>query len=129
MHTRAPLASLRRIAPAAGKAETMPVSPTKQTRSRIPEGSGELLVRPLRKSQRQRILDLLISAHGAEVPASELARISLQYCARISELREVGFVIINRIAVSNGIKHGFFRLCTGVATSPLEFDLESDGVR
>jgi hypothetical protein len=106
----------------------MPVSPTKQTPSRIRDRGGQPSLRPLRKSQRQQILDLLISADGAEVPASELARISLQYGARISELREAGFVIINRIDASNGVKHGFFRLCTG-ATLPLRLDLERDGVR
>jgi hypothetical protein len=36
--------------------------------------------------------------------------VSLQYNARISELREAGFVIISRVELRDGVKHGFFRL-------------------
>jgi len=88
----------------------MAVSSSDLTPSRIPDGSSEPFLRPRRKSQRDRILELLIRACGAEVPAPELARISLQYSARVKELRELGFRIINRVEVSNGSKHGFFRL-------------------
>ena len=83
--------------------------------SRIPESGGEPALRPQRKNQRQRILELLIAACGGDVPSPDLARVSLQYCARISELREAGFVIISRVEVHDGVKHGFFRLhqCPG----------------
>lgn len=87
----------------------MPVSCSNHTSSRIPD-YGEPDVRPLRKNQRQRVLELLIAACGSEVPSPELAQISLQYCARISELREEGFVIISRVEIHDGVKHGSFRL-------------------
>ena len=86
----------------------MSVSSINQFTSRIPYSAGESAVRPRRKNQRQRILELLMA--GGEVPSPELARISLQYCARIAELREAGFVIISRIEIHAGVKHGFFRL-------------------
>jgi hypothetical protein len=89
----------------------MPTSyPPSPAPSRIPESGGEPALWPLRKNQRERILELLIAACGAEVPSPELARISLQYNARIKELRESGFVIISRVEIHNGVKHGFFRL-------------------
>ena len=86
----------------------MSVSSSNQFPSRIPCSGGESAVRPRRKNQRQRILERLIA--GGEVPSPELARISLQYCARISELREAGFVIISRVEIHAGVKHGFFQL-------------------
>jgi hypothetical protein len=83
----------------------MPISyPPSPNPSRIPDSS------PRRKNHRQRILELLIAARGGEVPSSELARVSLQYNARVSELREAGFVIITRVEVHDGVKRGFFRL-------------------
>src|SRR5712692_10596216 len=93
----------------------MPVSSSDQTPSRIPDSDAEPALGPRRKNQRQRILERLMAACGGEVPSPELARVSLQYCARISELREAGFVIISRVEVHDGAKHGFFRLhqCPG----------------
>jgi hypothetical protein len=88
----------------------MPVSSSDHAPSRIPDSAEEPALWPRRKNQRQRILELLIAACGGEVPSPELARVSLQYCARISELREAGFVIISRVEVHEGVKHGFFRL-------------------
>ena len=41
-----------------------------------------------RVNQRSKILELLIAARGAWVPSIELAQISLQYSARVAELRE-----------------------------------------
>jgi hypothetical protein len=67
-----------------------------------------------RQTQAARILQLLEST--AEVSALDLSKISLQYCARIAELRDAGAVIANRVAVqSNGVRHGFYRL---VSRSP-----------
>lgn len=60
------------------------------------------------KSQRQEILDEL--SPGAEVPSYVLSRISLQYGARVLELRRLGFKIINRTTRVDGKRHGFFRL-------------------
>jgi hypothetical protein len=93
----------------------MPVSSSNRTPSRIPDSNAELALWPRRKNQRQRILERLLAGCGGEVPSPELAKVSLQYCARISELREEGFVIISRVEVQDGVKHGFFRLhqCPG----------------
>jgi len=62
------------------------------------------------KSQRQRILDLLLGARGQEVPSIVLARISLQYGARVKELRELGFRISNRTERRAGKVNGYFRM-------------------
>jgi len=88
----------------------MPVSPRNYCPSRIPESDTEPALCSRRKNQRQRILERLIAACGGDVPSPELAKVSLQYCARISELREAGFVIISRVEIYDGVKHGFFRL-------------------
>jgi hypothetical protein len=88
----------------------MAVSSSNHTFSRIPDSSGEPSLRPLRKNQRQRILELLIAASPGEVPSPDLASVSLQYNARVSELREAGFVIISRVEINDGVKQGFFRL-------------------
>jgi hypothetical protein len=61
-------------------------------------------------SQKQRILNLLAAAWPEWTPAPSLARISLQYCARISELREQGWEICNRTEWKDGARHGFYRL-------------------
>jgi hypothetical protein len=82
----------------------MPVSPSNHTPSRIPDSN------PRVKNQRQRILERLFAARGGEVPSSELAEVSLQCNARVSELREAGFVIISNVEIHDGVKHGFFRL-------------------
>jgi hypothetical protein len=62
-------------------------------------------------SQEQRILRLLESRGGdGWTPAPELARISLQYCARVNGLRKAGHRIQNRIETVDGVRHGFYRL-------------------
>lgn len=70
-----------------------------------------------RKNHRQRILDLLLAAHGQEVPSVTLSRISLQYGARVKELRELGFRITNRTGRRAGQVHGYFRLEAGMPTT------------
>jgi hypothetical protein len=61
-------------------------------------------------TQRDRILRLLAEACGW-VAASELAKVSLQYSARIFELRRLGYDIRNRVLLTNdGRKLGAFRL-------------------
>jgi hypothetical protein len=62
-----------------------------------------------RKNQRQQILDKLIAA-GTWVSALELAAISLQYSARVRELRLDGYAIENRVKIAGGRKVGEFRL-------------------
>lgn len=72
------------------------------------------------KNQRQEILDLLIAARGGEVASPVLSRISLQYGARVLELRRMGFRIINRIERVDGKTHGYFRLDMGTVVAPRE---------
>jgi hypothetical protein len=79
-----------------------------------------------RKSQRQRILDLLRAACGQEVPSVALSRISLQYGARVKELRELGFKIVNRTERQFDQVHGYFRL---EIASPTARETERDSVR
>jgi hypothetical protein len=63
-----------------------------------------------RKSQGDRILWVLQAGWPNWVPAPELAKISLQYNARIFSLRRRGWLIPNRVEVVDGVRHGFFRL-------------------
>jgi hypothetical protein len=50
-------------------------------------------VRPSRVTQRGKILELLVSVRGQEVPLPKIVACAAQYNARISELRELGFRI------------------------------------
>jgi hypothetical protein len=62
-----------------------------------------------RQTQSARILALLESK--PEVSSRDLSAISLQYCARIAELRDAGAVIANRVEVQrSGVRHGFYKL-------------------
>ncbi|HXM22565.1 MAG TPA: helix-turn-helix domain-containing protein [Terriglobales bacterium] len=61
------------------------------------------------KGQECRILKLL-EERGSWVSALELARLSLQYCARIFSLRKRGYVIENRLEIHDGQRRGFYRL-------------------
>lgn len=62
-----------------------------------------------KQTQCARILELLSSK--VEVSAFELSSISLQYAARVCELRKTGAAIANRVEVtSDGTRHGFYRL-------------------
>jgi len=66
-----------------------------------------------RKNQRSQILEVLLAARGGEVPSPDLARISLQYNARILELREMGLRIISRTERRDGKTYGYFHLEMG----------------
>jgi hypothetical protein len=66
-----------------------------------------------RQSQRAKILGALIAAGGGEVPSIELSRISLQYNARLLELRRLGFRIVSRTERGPGAIQGFFHLERG----------------
>src|SRR5579884_1887950 len=61
-------------------------------------------------SAESRILHVLQASYPEWTPAPVLARISLQYSARLFSLRKRGWQIANRVEVVNGVKHGFFRL-------------------
>jgi hypothetical protein len=63
-----------------------------------------------RASQRERILELLVAAHGNWVPLPSVQACGAQYNARIFELRRGGFRIVNRIREVNGQRHSWFRL-------------------
>jgi hypothetical protein len=59
-----------------------------------------------RQTQSARILALLESK--PEASSRELSAISLQYCARIAELRDAGAVISNRIEIQrSGVRMVF----------------------
>jgi hypothetical protein len=64
------------------------------------------------RTQEERILWLLHAAWPEWTPAPVLARISLQYGARIFSLRRKGWKIANKVETKNGVKHGSFRLAT-----------------
>ncbi len=68
-------------------------------------------------TQRARILQLLAESRGEWVPAVELSKISLQYNARVKEIRAAGHEVESRVerVRTNGrsfVKHSWFRLCT-----------------
>jgi hypothetical protein len=60
--------------------------------------------------QAAKILAILRTADGNWVSALELARVSLQYSARIFELRRLGHEIENKTVMSGRRKYGYFRL-------------------
>jgi hypothetical protein len=62
------------------------------------------------KGQRGRILQHLRENKGRAVPAYELAKIGLQYAARVCELRQAGFTIENRTERHGSQVHGFYML-------------------
>lgn len=63
-----------------------------------------------RASQRERILELLVAAHGNWVPLPSVQACGAQYNARVFELRRLGFRITNRIPEVNGQRHSWFKL-------------------
>jgi hypothetical protein len=72
------------------------------------------------KTQRARILRLLIEARGAWVPLPEIMACAAQYNARILELRRAGFNIPKpRIETVNGQKHTWYRLLPSPAATPV----------
>lgn len=69
------------------------------------------LVQPGRLNQENRILRLLEAAWPNWTLAPELAKISLQYNARIFSLRRrEGWLIENRVRMEGRIRHSEFRL-------------------
>jgi hypothetical protein len=63
-----------------------------------------------RPTQEDRILHLLQAAWPNWTPAPELSRISLGYGRCVHSLRRKGWLIVNRVEVRDGVRHGFFRL-------------------
>lgn len=68
---------------------------------------------PSQKTQRGKILALLLAARGGWVPAYEIARFGLQFSARLLELRRAGFDIQNKTARVGKQVHSWYRLQLG----------------
>lgn len=85
------------------------------------------------KTQRARILRLLVDARGGWVPLPELLALGIaQYNARVWELRRLGFTIENRTETMDGQRHSWFRLVASppqIAPTPGERGAESDFMR
>ena len=71
----------------------------------------------MRKTQRQRLYDLLSSRQWVSLPQILDLRIS-QYSARVYELRQMGAVIENRTEWKNGELCSWFRLVSAPVTLP-----------
>jgi hypothetical protein len=67
-----------------------------------------------------KLLALLDAAKGRWVSAVELSKISLEYSARIQELRKHDLRIENRVERIGRIKHGYFRLVTKAPPKPAQ---------
>src|ERR1019366_10121287 len=63
------------------------------------------------KTQRDRILGLLVQSRGGWVSWPEITALAAQYGTRILELRRLGFRIENRTQTVAGSRHSWFRLC------------------
>ena len=68
-----------------------------------------------RRTQRARILRLLIDARGGWVALPEIMACAAQYNARVFELRHLGFNIENRTERVDGVQHSWFRLLNSPA--------------
>lgn len=73
-----------------------------------------------RKTQRARLLNVLVEAHGEWVPLPEILSLGIaQFGARILELRRTGFKIENRTERDDaGAIHSWYRLVSGLASLP-----------
>ena len=67
----------------------------------------------MKKSQRQRLYDLLCCREWISLPQILDLRIS-QYCARIYELRQRGAIIESKTEQRDGGKHSWFRLVSPI---------------
>ena len=64
-----------------------------------------------KKTQRERLLELFLSAHGAEVGLPQILSLQIsQFGARLKELRALGFNIQNRQEHHGGQTYSFYRL-------------------
>jgi len=62
------------------------------------------------RTQRGRILNLLIGAHGQWVPLPEIMACAAQYNARLLEARRDGYQIENKTETIDGVRHSWYRL-------------------
>ncbi len=74
------------------------------------------------KTQRTRILHILVEACGRWVPSPEIAACAQQYNARLFELRKLGFCIKNRVDTDEqtGVRRSWFRLVKELPQSEAE---------
>ena len=71
-----------------------------------------------RKTQRDRILDVLTNAHGEWVPLPTILELKIsQFGARIKEARALGHQIENKTETVNGIVHSWYRLVSEPRTA------------
>lgn len=61
-------------------------------------------------TQRERIYNVLVCAHGDWVELPKIAACAAQYNARVFELRRLGFRIENRTKEVDGVRQSWFRL-------------------
>jgi hypothetical protein len=75
---------------------------------------------PNAKTQRSRILRLLIDARGEWVPLPEIMACAAQYNARVYELRRLGFDVKNKTETDSatGVRHSWFRLAKSSSAEP-----------
>jgi len=72
-----------------------------------------------KRTQRQRLLDLLRSARGAEIGLPQILSLQIsQFGARLKELRSLGFDIQNRQETRDGRRLSFYRLRLDSAPTP-----------
>lgn len=89
----------------ARREKSLTTMPNQHLQSRDGEASSSNF-----KSQVQEILEVLLSAQGAEVPLKHIMNCAAQYSRCIHDLRRKGFKIINRTEMRNGVKHSWYRL-------------------
>ena len=70
-----------------------------------------------RRTQRDRLLGLLLEARGSEVSLRQILDLHIsQFGSRILELRAMGFNISNRMEIVAGEKRSWYRLQSGPST-------------
>ena len=80
------------------------------------------------RTQRTRILDLLVAARGGWVSLPEiLACGAAQYGARLHELRRLGHRIDNRTERRDGKRNSYFRLVVGPTISARTSSISTPG--
>ena len=87
------------------RARKEPTMPKQNLRS---QGCEDLS--PTFKNQSQQILEVLLSAEGAEIPLTQIMGFAAAYTRCIHGLRRRGYKIINRVEVRNGVKYSWYRL-------------------
>jgi hypothetical protein len=70
--------------------------------------------RNTQRTQRSRLLGLLVAARGGEVSLRQILDLRIsQFGSRLLELRALGFEILNRMEIVGGEKRSWYRLVSG----------------